>query len=670
MKGDIFFKQFSRKPPFSKMHPKVAAFFKEYLANEKVIPFKDQYVMNTHFPPFPSLAFDNLVENFDQIGDSNANKLFSVTLAVTNRCPYKCWHCYNAGRSQQDLPLDIIKEVVSDLQNMGAIMVTLSGGEPLIREDLEEIADFFDKRTCLNLNTTGFSLTHDRALKLKENNIFGIGVSLDSIKPEEHEILRGMKGAFDTAIQCLHIGSECGLYPYVISIATKDFLNKDRFDKFIRFSAQSGAREVHLLEPSATGKLIGKSEVHLNRTERQLILEYQKEIAQDESLPILSSFTYLESKDAFGCGAGLTHLYIDGSGEVCPCNLVPLSFGNIKEESLENILKRMKTYFIKPRQICVGRTLSKYIPHGPMPVPLELSKEICEKHLSKTNRVPRFFKVRSDAKGDVGKKELKSAYNRIHSYYDEFWLKEAGEPIEILVDKLGLNGDEAVFEAGCGTGFGTLLIAQNLSKNGKILAADISPGMIKMARQRAKRKKVKNILFILGDALNIMERNRPFDIIFSSWVLGYIKLNPFFIAAKRNLKKGGKLAFIVHKDKSPYEPLEIFEEIVIANPSVLLKRVKFDFPRNMDHITLELQSAGLEVDSLWDGNITFRYKTPDDVLEHLLKSGAGTAYYDAVEPQSREALERDFLIKLAERRKGGQSYDVIHDYIACVAKSV
>ena len=50
------------------------------------------------------------------------------------------------------------------------------------------------------------------------------------------------------------------------------------------------------------------------------------------------------------------------------------------------------------------------------------------------------------------------------SLYDEFWLKEAGKPVDTLIAKLSLAGDERVFEAGCGTGYATVLLAARLQK--------------------------------------------------------------------------------------------------------------------------------------------------------------------------------------------------------------
>ncbi len=668
MLGSEFFKHIAVKPPFSKMHPGVAAFFKDYLAHEKVIPFGGRSVLNTHFPPYPGRAFDNLIKQFNSIGDITKRRLYSVTLAVTNRCMYNCWHCYNAGRSQKDIPLTILKEVVRQLQNMEAVRVTLSGGEPLLRDDLEEIADTFDDRTFLNLNTTGYGLTAGRAQALKESGIFAFGVSLDSIDPAEHNRLRGKKGAFQTALNALQLASENGLYPYIVTVATHEFLRPENFMPFMRFAGESGALEVHLLELCATGKLSGNQEVLLNQADKKMILDYQKDIAQNEELPILSSFLYLESPEAFGCGAGITHLYIDGSGEVSPCNLVPISFGNITEEPLPGILEKMSCHFCKPRTQCIGHVLAQHIPDENLPVCPEVSHELCEKHLPREHALPRFFRIKAEEQEEVGHKELQSAYNKVHGLYDEFWVTEAGKPVEELLSRLSLAGNEKVIEAGCGTGYATVRIAEKLDDPSQVTAVDLSQGMLGEARKRAQSMGMNTIRFIEDDALVMLNKDGLYDFIFSSWVLGYIPLSPFFTAAGSALSQNGRLAFIVHKENSPKEPLQIFGELVADDPSILLKRVDFDFPRDMGHIKSELESSGLEAEYLIEDSITFRYDTPEKVLEHLLKSGAGTAFYEAVDPSRRKEQEEKFIRILTERKDDVTGYDVVHDYISCIAR--
>jgi SAM-dependent methyltransferase len=191
--------------------------------------------------------------------------------------------------------------------------------------------------------------------------------------------------------------------------------------------------------------------------------------------------------------------------------------------------------------------------------------------------------------------------------------------------------------------------------------------MLGAARRRLRAGGLENVRFLAGDALEVLDKAGPFDLIFSSWVLGYIPLAPFFAAASRGLRPGGHLAFVVHRENSPREPLEIFAELVARDPSVLQKRVAFDFPRDTGHVEAEMATAGMHVEELWEGEVVFRYESPEGVLEHLLKSGAGTAFYDAVDPERREALTGRFLERLAERRQRSEGYEVGHEYVACIA---
>lgn len=668
MRGTDFFLQLSRQPPFSRMNPQVAGFFKEYLAQEKVVRFGDQYVLNTHFPPFPSTAFENMADHFDFIGGVEERRLFSVTLAVTNRCTYHCWHCYNAGRSQKDLSLAELRKVVSVLQGLGVVHVTLTGGEPLIRRDLEEVARAFDKRTYLSLNTTGVGLNPDRAHSLRKAGVFALGVSLDSLSKGEHDRMRGKKGAFETALTALSLAVDAGLYPYVISVATRSFLEENHFMSFLKFASEAGAREVHLLEPCATGNLSGQSDVVLTPDEKDLILEYQKEVSRDESLPILSSFLYLESAEAFGCGAGLTHLYIDGSGEVCPCNLVPLSFGNITHESLEGILERMGRHFSQPRCTCVGQDLTPNIRGDHMPLSLEQSEALCEKLLPKSHPVPRFFEVRARAKGSVGQRELEEAYDEIHTYYDDYWLTQAAGPIDDLLRELPIEDARIIIECGCGTGYATSLIARRLLPDAHFTAVDISEGMLDLARKRLSVQDDSRVRFLRGDALSFLESSCAVDLVISTWVLGYIPLAPFFTAVSRALKDGGILAFVVHRDNSPREPFEVFQRLVAQDPSVLLQSVDFDFPRNRKHLEELFRSSGLETHDFIEDQIVFPCMTPQNVLDHLLKSGAGTAYFNAIDPEKRGILIDKFLAGLEEGKETGKGYEVTHEYLSYVVK--
>jgi SAM-dependent methyltransferase len=195
---------------------------------------------------------------------------------------------------------------------------------------------------------------------------------------------------------------------------------------------------------------------------------------------------------------------------------------------------------------------------------------------------------------------------------------------------------------------------------------DLSEGMISRARIRLAGPAGARVRFQAGDALEALAAAAPCDRVFSTWVLGYIPLAPFFAAAHRALTANGLLAFIVHRENSPKLPLEIFAELVAEDPTILRKRVAFDFPRDDQQIRTLAAAAGFAIDQLDTGAIRFRYATAQDVLDHLLKSGAGTAFYDAIDPARRDALTQRFLDRLDEHRGPDPGFEIRHDYFACV----
>jgi MoaA/NifB/PqqE/SkfB family radical SAM enzyme/SAM-dependent methyltransferase len=665
MKGADLFAKIASVPPLSELHPKIGAFFKNYLAGEKAVRFGDKWVLNTQFPPFPSLAFNGLAAQL--LDTSGCNNLYSVTIAVTNRCQFNCWHCYNAGRNQRDTPLKVLRGLAAGLQDHGAVMVDLTGGEPLLRRDLEKICASFDDRSCLIVGTTGWGLTEDRARSLRDSGVFAVGISLDCANEREHDRRRGREGAFRAAAQALAVAAKAGLYPYVVAVAVREFLEPGHFYRFMQLAKDLGALEVHLLEPCPTGRIAGRADLALTEAERRQIVAYQQAVSKREDLPILSAFTYLEGPDAFGCGAGLTHIYIDGSGELCPCNLVPLSFGNVAREPLEIPLQRMRRYFPRPRPTCVGITLAPHIGRNALPTPPDISCAICNQHLPGEHALPEFFRVRAEADEAVDAADLARAYDKVHEDYDDFWTVEAGAPVRELIQRLPWQGTERVFEAGCGSGFATVLLAEMLTKGGSLTALDISEGMQLIARRRVQDLGLRNVEFKCGDALELLRSVRACDLVFSSWVLGYIPIAPFLAAANQALKSEGRLAFIVHKENSPRREFGLFAKLIARDPSALLKQVSFGFPRSADHVREQLQTAGLEPIDVWEGCCAFRYPSAERVLEHLLKSGAGTVFFEAIDRAKRDGLRREFLGLLREQRDSEDGFVVRHDYVACIA---
>jgi hypothetical protein len=137
-----------------------------------------------------------------------------------------------------------------------------------------------------------------------------------------------------------------------------------------------GAGELRLLSPVATGGWRGCGGEMLDAEQRAAVSRFHAAANRAGSGPVVASAARLESEALFGCGAGFHHLFVDSAGEVCPCDLTPLSFGNALEEPLAAIWARMGERFELPRCRCLMAEVASRIPPGPLPLPRAQSEAL------------------------------------------------------------------------------------------------------------------------------------------------------------------------------------------------------------------------------------------------------------------------------------------------------
>ncbi|MFQ5957087.1 MAG: 12,18-didecarboxysiroheme deacetylase [Candidatus Brocadiales bacterium] len=141
-----------------------------------------------------------------------------VVWNVGQRCNLKCIHCYSQSRDIEypgELTTVEAKAMLDDLSKYGAPVILFSGGEPLMREDLLELAHHAkNKGLRAVISTNGTLITREKAKELKSVGLSYVGVSLDGMK-ETNDRFRAVEGAFDMAIQgirnCLAEGIKVGL---------------------------------------------------------------------------------------------------------------------------------------------------------------------------------------------------------------------------------------------------------------------------------------------------------------------------------------------------------------------------------------------------------------------------------------------------------------------------
>lgn len=351
---------------------------------EKLVKHDNKIVFSSFAPPFPSKAFDRFIANFGKKAPT------AVYISLTNKCEYNCRHCSNMYRSGNELTRETIIKLIKDFQELGASVFGFTGGEPLLREELAEIIKAVDDRASTVLFTSGSGFTDKKAKELKKAGLFAAVISLDHFKGEIHELLRGKKDTFETALNAIETSKKYGFYTVISTVVTKQLLGS--IFEFLEFAQKLGIDEVRILEPVPCGRLITE-EPQLNDEDRAKLIEVHKTANKSRKYPRVSVFSYIESEQAIGCTAGIDHLYVDAEGNICPCDFTPLSFGNVKEEDLKKILKRLHIYFANPRNKCFMMENYKEIAKafdGKLPLPVEKSIEICKK--CKRSEIPTFYK--------------------------------------------------------------------------------------------------------------------------------------------------------------------------------------------------------------------------------------------------------------------------------------
>ncbi|MDP2846294.1 MAG: 12,18-didecarboxysiroheme deacetylase [Candidatus Methanoperedens sp.] len=141
-----------------------------------------------------------------------------VVWNMGRRCNLKCVHCYAQSKDieyKNELTTQQGKDLIDDLAQFGAPVILFSGGEPIMRKDLPELAMYArQKGMRAVISTNGTLIDKKMAKVLKDIGLSYVGVSLDGMR-ETNDKFRGMKGAFDAALagmrNCLEEGVKVGL---------------------------------------------------------------------------------------------------------------------------------------------------------------------------------------------------------------------------------------------------------------------------------------------------------------------------------------------------------------------------------------------------------------------------------------------------------------------------
>lgn len=289
---------------------------------------------------------------------SDLQEPFLVALNLTQRCNLQCAHCYLDAGVRKDGDQDELStaEVKAVIDNIAALsdetMIVLTGGEPMMRRDLPELAAHAnDRGLMVVVGSNGTLLDDKRAKTLKEAGVQGIGISIDSLDPAYHDEFRGQPGSWAKAMEGIDACRRNELRFQIHFSVTND--NAHELDDMIAFARQSGAFVFNVFFLVCTGR--GEKVTNISMQTYEKVLGQVTRAARQETgllvrakcaphfkrmaLELDSAWpvTTAHGYEAGGCLAGTRYARVTPVGEVTPCPYMETSAGNVRDSSFADL---------------------------------------------------------------------------------------------------------------------------------------------------------------------------------------------------------------------------------------------------------------------------------------------------------------------------------------------
>jgi len=293
------------------------------------------------------------------------NDLFLIAVNLTRRCNLACEHCYmdaetRLGGGEGELTTDEVKKLLDEIAGRSnETMVVLTGGEPLLRRDLEQLVEHGSQLgLAMVVGSNGVLLTESRVQSLKRAGVLGMGISLDSLDPALHDRFRGCSGSWEKTLAGMEHCRRHDL-PFQVHFSVTE-RNAHEVQSMIDFSRAAGAHVLNIFFLVCTGRGESMSDITPDRYEQVLhqLVEAQavtddliirarcaphyKRVAYEHDPE--SPLTRAQGYEGGGCLAGLHYCRITPEGAVTACPYIPDQEGSIRERGLWEIWDHSPTF--------------------------------------------------------------------------------------------------------------------------------------------------------------------------------------------------------------------------------------------------------------------------------------------------------------------------------------
>ena len=262
-------------------------------------------------------------------------------------CNLRCPHCYmEAGRrAENELTTEECLGLIDEMKTLGTEMLILTGGEPLLRQDIYDIAQYASSQGIwVVMGTNGVLVTDKVVEKMIECGVQGVAISIDSLEPAKHNHFRGGPNAWEHSVRALDICRANGLQVLVQTAVME--MNYAEIPQMLAFAREKGAWSFNLYFLVQTGRGQQMNDLSSERTETMLsnLVDWQDQyrpmLVRSKCAPQFKQIAYergLGGLESGGCMAGTQYCRITPQGDVTPCPYMTLVAGNVRDQSFGEI---------------------------------------------------------------------------------------------------------------------------------------------------------------------------------------------------------------------------------------------------------------------------------------------------------------------------------------------
>lgn len=251
----------------------------------------------------------------------------NIFFELTHRCNQVCVHCCFSGAGKE-LGAEKIKSVLGEAAEMGALFLTLTGGEPLLRDDFGDIAAHAKSLHFATRIFTNATLIDERAAdKIAEIAPIEVDISVYGPDAALHDRISRLPGSFDKTLRAVGLLKE-----RKVAVSLKSMLMKENLERYGEiFALADSLGAACRIDPTITARADGDPAPTGHRVETERL----REVIADRR--IFSGMEPAPPGRGASCGVGNTELSITPAGDVIPCIQWRARAGNVTEQPLREI---------------------------------------------------------------------------------------------------------------------------------------------------------------------------------------------------------------------------------------------------------------------------------------------------------------------------------------------